>query len=253
MNLQSSKLLILSLCIVFSYSQEKIINVFHSDVETLIGKIERRLIYEIIDLHNKKELIKYKIVYKEIPTFSQLISIIYSKKAKDKERFIAIGQITVNNDRKKKYDFSIPYVPTKEVIITTKNNSSGLSINSRVGFLLNTIQAKSIQKLSKKIRIKQFAYNEYGKMFEAILQNDIDFCLGDNIDVWNHERLKISKELDEQQGEGFALLYLKNSELKDELDQYISYYLKSTKFKFLIEKLYGKSIRDYFIKNLQLQ
>jgi hypothetical protein len=252
MTLSTGKIFFLFLCIHLILSQEeRTIKVYHSDTETLIGKIERRLINEVIDLHNKSEEIKFKLIYKEIPTFSQLISLIYSKKENEKDKFIAVGQITVNYERKEKYDFSIPYVPTKEVIIAAKKNNNGLSDNATIGFLINTIQAKSIQKFSK-VRIKKIAFDDYTKMFKAILNNEIDYCLGDNIDVWNHESLHIVEELTNQQGEGFALLYLKDSELKKGLDPYITYYLKSTKFKFLIEKLYGKEVRDYFIKNLKL-
>ena len=242
------RLLLLILLFNILPSQYYVINSLNDT--SVIKSIETQLIKDVFKLLEKKSKQKVILKIKYHHSFTDLLS--YMKTIpQDRIDFeLCLNSITITELRKLDYDFSIPYIPIKDVIIHKKGNSKNSLKDSKIGFVNGTIHEIAINHLKKYNSFKAIPLKSIAKSELAILNNKIDFYIGDNINVWNNTDLEIYKELLKQSGSGCGILFAKGSKLREKLNPLLQYYIKSAKFKHLIKKTYGKDISNYFIKSL---
>ena len=219
---------------------------------TLIEKIEKTLIEDVLRLLSKRKGKKISFRWQNHNTFKDLID--FSKRTDvDKNLHFSLSSITITEERKKYLDFSYPYVPTREVLICKMHRGHNLEHqinNSKIGYNSGTIQDLSVKHFKRKYKFKAIDYKTHAVKEDDLLHGRLDFMIGDNINVWNDSRMHIVFDLEYQSGQGFGIAYFKGSKLKNEIDPILKYYLRSAKFRKLTSEHFGDDISDYFAKVL---
>ena len=223
---------------------------------TIMDDIERQILTHVIDIKNKKENTHYTYQIKALP-FDQIFHYLNYKTIGDKKHTVlAISTITVTDERKKQFDFSVPYIPAKSVIFTSAKNkeissTSWMAPGSVIGVQKKTTHESVLNTLLKQYPIKKETSPDYGHLMQRLLDDKIVYMLGDNVEIWNDTSLRILYTLDFQKGTDIAIMYPKGSKLKDEFDKYLKYYIHSSKFFQLIRDKYGSDVSKYFRENLR--
>lgn len=246
------RILILITFMISLLSQNKI-SVYLTESGTTIGEIEKEIVQNLFKLYNSRssEKLDYELV--SISSFSVFLKKINQIPFSQKDQVMALGQVTITDERKKSFSFSRAYIPSKEVLITLKENNSDftLSTKRKVAAIKGTIHEKIMRSMEKQHAFKPILFLNFHNMQQALLRKDIDYMYGDNIDVWNDKKLKIAKVLKKQKGEGLGIVYHKDSMLNKRFESYLLYFLKSEKFKQLIRSYYGKDVSDYFMRSFR--
>jgi len=223
---------------------------------SVIAEIEHKVVLNTMSLLNKGKEEPYYLVFDTVPYFYMMFQRLedYFKKGKQNQAF-AMSSISVTEARKVKYSFSSIYMPSKEVVftVTDHKNVSADSWKKKgtvIGFQVKTTQEKTIQRLKKKYGVIGAPFQAFKHRFNALLQGKINYAIADNVELWNHEKIKILYTLDEQHSEGIAIMYMKHSTLRKKMEKYLRYYLKSPVFYKLIREKYGHDVSNYFKKYL---
>jgi len=242
-------LLVLTLSLFFQI-QTDTVHVIVSDNDNVMGKIEENILKNIFRLHNKSS--SSKLIYKLVkyPTYGASMNVFKTKSYKNKHRIFTINQVTITKEREKFYDFSTPYAPVKEVILAQKKVPFKPNASTRIGFLKFAVHAVSIKKLRKIKSFTPVPFETNKHMEQALIDKKVDFIYSENVSVWNSKVFRIVYTPAYQNGTGYGIMYPKGSSLKDVLDKYLIYYMKSAKFKQLVTRLYDKSVSEYFAKQL---
>lgn len=244
------RLLFATLLIVSSFSQ-RVIDIYHLEDNTAIGQIEKQLIDNIFELHNKISKEKFEIKHHIVADFKDLITTLAALDKSKANTSMVLGEITITEERRKSYDFSNPYIPSREAIISTEDvTAMNYGKNVRIGYLKNSIYEGLAARLKERHIFESVGFDDYEAMEKSLLSGKLNYFLEDNIMVWNHEKLHMVAELPWQNGEGIGIAYVKGSDLKKKFDHVLRYFLKSEKFNQLVFKLYGKEVRDYFKRAL---
>jgi len=215
-----------------------------------VDSIEYEILKNTISIYNNRNK---KSVYIELDTIKNFERILNELRTSTSHSLLAMASITRTKERQAFLDFSSIYFPSKEVIIS-KKSPYPLSIrnlkNKPVGYQANSIEELSIERIASKIPIVKIPFVSYQEKVTALLNDVITFSIDDNVAVWDQPNLQIIHELEHQNGDGIAFAYPKGSKLKNRLDKYLRYYLKSAKFYNLIEQKYSAEIARYFRRNL---
>ena len=243
-------LLIFILFICFSYSNDTI-KVYLGDNITTMGKIEVQIIKNVFKLYNQSrtEKIEYKIV--NLRSFEALFNFLENADTKNKDHLISVNQITITQERLKKYDFSTPYTPSKIAFISRDNKEFDYEKYNRIGVLKNSIQYDHLDENFDIKKIKKVVYSKVNELNIALKNEELDFIYAENVHAWDFPEFIVSYIPENQPGEGYGFLYLKGSKLKSELDKFIKYYLSSIKFKRLLMNFYTTEVIEYYMKALK--
>ena len=223
---------------------QKTIEVFVDNDDTVINFIEKEILFNVFKLYNAKN--KNKLSYKIIKVnFKDIFRLLEFDESNLK---MSLSSITVSSERLKKFSFSNLYIPTKTVVFSLNKNQNWK--DKVIGYQQSTIHEIIANDIKQNYKNKIKAYKQYDELLSAIYDGKLEFAISDNIEVWNDKRLKIVSETQMQIGKGIAIMYPKNSVLKDTFNKYLIYYLKSAKFTRLIRTKFGKDVSEYFRKNL---
>lgn len=241
----------LMMCFVAT-SQENIRFVMIGE-STVIQEIEVDIIHNLISIYNRRNNAQLTYEIDTVGYFHSMFDALDKiKNLVDKNHVVAISSISNTMGRRKLYDFSSIYLPSKDVIFTLKSNENEewRTKGTRIGYQIKTTMEKHIINLKKSHNVVGVKYKAYRERFDALLNKTIDFSLADNVELWKDKQVKIIHEIEVQSSLGISMMYPKGSKLKDRLDKYLKYYTKSPKFLMLIHNKFGKDISAYFRKNL---
>lgn len=248
---------IILISIYFSFSQLNL-NIVKTDYQSKIQTIEQDILQNVLELYERRSrqtISKRSFGSKD---FSELFGIVDSLAESSKDNTLLLTAVTITPEREEKYDFSIPYMPAKDVIFGKKDRWKGKSWNfksMRIGYTRSSVQEKVAEKYKKLHGVEIKAFHSWEHMVEGLHKGEIDAGLMDNVSVWADERLMVIRDVEQefQQGKGFGILYPKGSSLKKKLDPIIRYYLKSQKFYAFCERQYGKEVAGYYKKHVLLE
>lgn len=215
---------------------------------------EQRLIQEIIDLYNLKNEKKLNIIFHEVDNFPKLFDVLETAIPTGKQHSVmSINKISDTEKRRLEYDFSVPYMINKYVVLRLKSRAditekSIFKKGYNVGIVKNTIYTEIAKELDKNktLRYTYFLNNE--SCATALKDKKIDLYFSDYVDTWIYN-LEIVKVLKPEIDDKLAILFPKGSDLQKKLDKTIRYYVKSAKYYNLIRAVFGKE-RMLFYKQM---
>ena len=221
---------------------------------SVIDSIEHQLVKDVFALWNRRTKILKEVYWKRHRKFSGLMKYMSELDNSRKDEVIALSSITITKERQKQFNFSTPYVPIREVLISKSINKKANDIesitNKRVGANLGTTQEVALKLLEQKMNFKPVYFSMNKHKHDALINDEIDFYIDDNINVWSDSRLKIVFEFENQPGNGYGLMFHKESSLKKIIDPMLIYYMRSAKFRKITTEKFGKKISDYFVKKI---
>lgn len=220
---------------------------FRESLDFSVYRIEEIIIRNTIDLYNSKEKKQLILKFMNYDNFGKLM---VDFNESDRPFRAAMSSISPTDERKKIYEFSLIYLPSKETLISLKNNPN-LKNKSRlkVGYEKNTLYETTAKKMDLNL-FQLIPYEDMNDLVNDLNVKKVDLMILDNIYVWNNNQYAIYSEIDNPVGDGLAIVYPKNSNLKHRLDPYLKYFLESKKFYNELSKSFGKEVADYFKKQM---
>ena len=221
-------------------------------IDSTVQDFDRDLIGYILDLYQKHTEDEKIFKFYNPKTFNESFTKLDDPKIKHNS--LSINELTITKKRLEKYDFSYPYFPISQAIITYKTSKiDSLSLDDLDGFRLAVPKSTLHEELSIQLRdqynVKRVLVNEMQRYSDLYVQGKIDGFMSDAIVAWkNRKKYKVLMYLDEFSVDNFGILFPKGSRLKQELDPIIKYFVRSKTFYALIEKHFGVETLVYFKK-----
>lgn len=232
--------------ISFSLAQDSI-SVYINHYENIFSLFEKELIEEVIFLHNRAHKTeKIHIRYKKYQNFNALFEIL--DQTKPEEMLCGINVISITEERLKKYDFSKAYFKNKQVLLSKKYKRYHAEQTSRISYTKNSLNEVVMKHFSKTENFIAVPYFDFYKRYQNLSRGIDDYAFGDYIDQWIY-KLKLIKSFDSYGIDRFGIIFPKNSTLKEKLDPFINYYLKSPAYIGLIKRSFGKAGIQFIQQN----
>ena len=230
-----------------SLFQEKSITVYVRDTKS--SNFNVKLGTTIVNLYNKRNPDKLNVKFKKISSFANSFDLF--RKEKGNDSILYINSLTITDERKKEFDFSIGYFPVRAAIITL--NDSPLNNNN---IFQNKLIFGVIKKTSFNIDfVKQFAdkknhnikmFNDIFALHKALKSKQIDYYIGDALEAWYFKNRKLIEILYDAPFQKYGILYPKGSKLKKKLDPIIKYLIHSPNFFTMVKKSFPSLEAKYF-------
>ncbi|MFE8701368.1 basic amino acid ABC transporter substrate-binding protein [Cytobacillus sp. FJAT-54145] len=172
---------------------------------------------------------------------------------------VAISAITINDDRKQTYDFSVPYfLSTNKILVPENSDIKGAAdLTDKVVAVQNgTTGQEAVEGLlgTNSSNIKKFENNNLAIM--ELLSGGADAVVADNTVVEEYaknnpnEKLVVVEDTDAFESEYYGLMFPKGSELKAEFDAAINKVFESGKYAEIYKEWFGS---DPDVENLKAQ
>ncbi|MBZ5200656.1 transporter substrate-binding domain-containing protein [Planomicrobium chinense] len=160
---------------------------------------------------------------------------------------MAVSSITINDERKETYDFSVPYYLSTNKILVPKDSdvASGADLKGKKIAVLN---GSTGQEVAEKIvgensrDILKFADNNLA--IQELLAGGADAVIADNTIVEYYTKMNPEQNLKAVEDDSFAdefygVLFPKGSDLKPEIDEAINAVFESGKYAEIYEQWFG--------------
>jgi len=178
---------------------------------------------------------------------------------KDEIADFGISAITINDDRKQTYDFSVPYfLSTNKILVPEGSDiASAADLEGKVvAVQAGTTGQEAVEGIMGKNNknMKQFENNNLAIM--ELTSGGADAVVADNTVVEEYvknnpdQKLTVVEDTDSFASEYYGLMFPKGSELKAEFDEAINKVLDSGKYAEIYNEWFGS---DPDIENLKAQ
>ena len=230
----------LLLVLITLFAQSDTVIVQTRDSESAFSAFEKDLVEDVFRLYELKHEKKITLIWK----YMEFKSLFEFKDV----RTISINAITITDERKKKYNFSFPYFPIKQAILTNEKKGyfNWKDVGTRICIEENSIHLKTAIKLKQKYNLVPATITG-GTYSTQIRDNKFDICVSDITTTWDESNDLIVLDSDDPLLEisNYGILYPKNSVIQQELDRILSYYLKSPSYYSIIRKHFGSLAVKY--------
>ncbi|MED3622496.1 amino acid ABC transporter substrate-binding protein [Neobacillus thermocopriae] len=166
----------------------------------------------------------------------------------DSKRFDMIAnQVGIRPDRQEKYDFSEPYITSKAVLITHKDNNKVKSFEDIKG--LNSAQSltSNYADIAKEYGANLVGVEGFQQAVELIASKRVDVTINDNIAYLDYTKqkpdapIKIVDESDDASTSGF--MFRKNSDtLVDAVNKALKEMIEDGTYTKISEKWFGEDV-----------
>lgn len=191
---------------------------------------------------NNPDKIKFSVI--RLNNFPDLFKQIYKF---PKNTVMAMSSISITREREKRFDFSVPYIETKESILTFHRlEGNWYDEGKKIGFVINTIEEIRANILRNKYPIQLVPFKSFQERNEGVKTQKVDYYIGESAHYWNDSGVRIIHTFENRIGLGLGIMYQKGSDLKQKLDKYIAYYRSSKGFYTTMRKMFGKDYAQYF-------
>jgi len=179
---------------------------------------------------------------------------------KSKRADIAISSITINDDRKQTYDFSLPYFLSTNKILVREDSDikSAADLKGKVVAVQNgTTGQEAMDKLLGKNNkdIKKFENNNLAIM--EMMSGGADAVVADNgvVEVYAKnnpkEKLKVIEDSGSFDAEFYGLLFPKGTELKADFDKAIEKVFENGTYEKIYQEWFGQKPNMEKLKEAQ--
>jgi glutamine transport system substrate-binding protein len=166
-----------------------------------------------------------------------------------KEVDMAISGITINDDRKQTYDFSVPYFESTHMIMVKENSpiKNALDLKGKVvGVQNGTTGQAAVEKLLGKENknIKKFENTVVAIM--DLLNGGVDAVVTDNAVAKEYvknnpdKKIKTIADPNHFESEFYGLMFPKGSDLKPKVDEALKKLMKNGKYAEIYKKWFGE-------------
>jgi polar amino acid transport system substrate-binding protein len=239
------RLISLLACVLIGFSQQTL-TVYVNKLEGKVEALEKEIVQGVVDIYNKKN--KEKLVLKFVPlaSFEQGF-----EKVASEENCIVINSVTITEERKKLYDFSVPYLPVKNAILIRSNSNikdpkAWQKKGAKISFTRSTTGEAILLEETKKYALTLIPFDNRTQRIDALKKKVTNFAIGDNILSWDDPEIAVLYEFDDSGINNFGILFPKGSKLKASFDKTLTYYLRSPKFHQTTTQIFGNEITNYF-------
>jgi polar amino acid transport system substrate-binding protein len=165
----------------------------------------------------------------------------------EEECDLAIGAITITDERDRTVDFSEPYLPTRTVLIARPGVLAEASpdealAGNRVGAIVGSTHAERVVELKERVSglkaVTSFPTND--KLFDALLSGAIEAAATDVTHYWvlsQRSDVVMVRTLGVQQGLG--MVFPQGSSLKPVADEFLREFRHTSTYFNLIQRYFG--------------
>ena len=160
---------------------------------------------------------------------------------------VVFNQVSITDERKKKYAFSVPYTVTFGAIITRKDNNDIKSFTDLKGKKDADSATSNWAKVAVKYGAELVVTDSYAKSMELLISRRIDAVVRDNIVFYDFikERpnapVKIAASLDEKDYTA-AAVKKDNAELAEQISNALNELSKEGKLEAISKSYFGKDV-----------
>jgi hypothetical protein len=246
------KLIVIFLLISFGISQINL-TVYTTNRVGKVGEFETKLVEKVIALYESKNKVKVNTTFVKLQTFAEGFTKL--KEAGNNEVCV-INSVTITDERKKMYNFTAPYIPTRDAILvlTSKkfaNKDVWKKKGTRIAYTPGTTGETIIKDLKKQYSIVGGPFENRAARLAALTTGKTEFAVGDNILAWDDPTFSVLNEIEGRKTGYFGMMFSKNSKMKAEFDKTFSYFVKSTSFRKLTTSVFGNQIAEFFRQHLK--
>ena len=230
------------------------LSLFQTDTIIVYTKVplENSMNHGILSLvknrYNKENNDKIHFVFKDLNHFERAFKLF--DEAKGNDSILYMNGVTITEERKKKFDFSIPYFPIRPAAMVTKDmDITEINIfdpKLRIAARSNTSNMKHAERISKRTGQKLIKISSTDSLERYYKNNLIDVYITDAVAAWTEKNLKLVHIYKEIEANGYGMLYPKGSRLKERLDKTLKKVISSPDYYKLIKKLIPKINYRYF-------
>jgi len=161
---------------------------------------------------------------------------------------LAVSGITINDDRKKTYDFSAPYFESTHMILAKEDDpiENALDLKGKViGVQNGTTGQAAAEKIvgANSQNIKKFENTAVAIM--ELINGGVEVVVTDNVVASEYiknnpdQKLKAISDSENFESEFYGMMFPKGSELKPAIDEAIKKVIESGKYAEIYEKWFG--------------
>ncbi len=160
---------------------------------------------------------------------------------------VVFNQVSITDERKKKYAFSVPYTVTFGAIITRKDNNDIKSFADLKGKKDADSATSNWAKVAVKYGAELVVTDSYAKSMELLISRRVDAVVRDNIVFYDFikERpnapVKIAASLDEKDYTA-AAVKKDNAELAEQISNALNELSKEGKLEAISKSYFGKDV-----------
>jgi hypothetical protein len=229
------------------------ITVFLGKPENKLIQFEMEFLNKVVELYNLKhpkklylKTIKYKSyqdVYVNIGTFKNKDDLVIG---------ICASTIFIDKVYNERYQFSKPFLPVKSAFI----GSSKIKFKKGKKYTLSIVKGvPQYRQMSEVVKSAGYTFKvdsvrSYDDMHEHVSKKISHGYIGDTIDAWLNDDLKIVYEIQKKHSY-FGFLYQSGSTLKETLDPTIKYLQSSPIYYRILRKYFGNNFKNYYVKTLE--
>ncbi|MRG86258.1 basic amino acid ABC transporter substrate-binding protein [Salinibacillus xinjiangensis] len=168
---------------------------------------------------------------------------------KNEKADLAVAGITITDDRKETYDFSLPYFESTQLILVPEDSSISSVADlkdKQVGVQISTTGATAAEKI---FGANSDQVNQYDKVPLAIMsmqQGDVDAVIVDNVVAQEYiknnpdEAIKAVNDSSAFDSEYYGFMYPKDSELAKELNEAMNTVFENGTYEKIYEDWFGQ-------------
>lgn len=217
-----------------------------------VGEFESQLVKEVLKLYESKNKTKVNAKFVKLNTFAEGFTKL--NEAGNAEVCV-INSVTITDERKKMYNFTSPYIPTRDAILVLASKKfTDKEIwkkkGTRIAYTPGTTGEAIIADLKSKYEIVGVPFENRAARLAALTSGKTEFAVGDNILAWDDPTYAVLNEIEGRKTGYFGMMFKNNSKMKAEFDKVFSYYVKSSSFRKLTSKVFGSQIAEFFRQNL---
>ncbi|MBS6287832.1 MAG: transporter substrate-binding domain-containing protein, partial [Campylobacter concisus] len=160
---------------------------------------------------------------------------------------VVFNQVSITDERKKKYAFSVPYTVTFGTIITRKDNNEIKSFADLKGKKDADSATSNWAKVAVKYGAEHVVTDSFAKSMELLISRRVDAVVRDNIVFYDFikERpnapVKIAASLDEKDYTA-AAVKKDNAELAEQISNALTELAKEGKLEAISKSYFGKDV-----------
>lgn len=161
---------------------------------------------------------------------------------------LAVAAITISNERKQTYDFTVPYYESSNMILVKEGSDiKGVADlkDKKIGVQNGTTGHFAAEKILGEKNEKIKSFEDINLAIQELINNGVDAVIADKPVLENYVKnnqkqgLKLIDDPENFEAEYFGILFPKNSEIKDDFDAAVKTLFDNGKYAEIYKQWFG--------------